>query len=120
MPALFSVMEDGLLPSVFNIVGYARRDWSDEHLREMMYEAVKTYSRYKPGSSDDTMWDGFASNLSYVQGGFGELDRFKALVLPGGSSKLVQRNRSEHRGGGDGSGLRGGLAADHHRKAIWD
>ena len=79
MPALFSVMEDGLLPSVFNIVGYARRDWSNEHLREMMYEAVKTYSRYKPGSSDDTMWDGFASNLSYVQGGFGELDRFKAL-----------------------------------------
>jgi len=73
------VMENGQLSSMFNIVGFARRDWSHEHLRDQMYQAVKTHGRHEPGDPGDPMWEGFSSNLFYVQGGFGDEDRYRAL-----------------------------------------
>lgn len=79
VPALFSLAQEGQLPLALNIVGYARRDWSHDHFREQMAEAVREHSRHDPGEGDSALWDGFALDLHYVQGNFDEVDRFQAL-----------------------------------------
>jgi len=40
MPALYNLAIEGLLPSGFSVVGYARRDMSNEMFRAQMRDAV--------------------------------------------------------------------------------
>src|SRR5690606_30856815 len=79
VPALFSLAMEGQLPPAYNIVGYTRRDWSDDYFRERMYEAVKQYSRYDPDEGDGAVWEEFAGNLAYVQGRFNEPEGYRRL-----------------------------------------
>ncbi len=79
VPALFSLAQEDRLPVAFNVVGYARRDWSHEEFRAKMLEGVSQFSRYNPGQSDRAPWDRFAQHLHFVQGRFDEVGRFQAL-----------------------------------------
>jgi glucose-6-phosphate 1-dehydrogenase len=79
IPALFTLAQEGKLPAAYNIVGYTRRDWSDDYFRVRMYEAVSEFSRHDPGAADEALWRGFADNLTYVQGNFDDLERYRAL-----------------------------------------
>ncbi|NLH06007.1 MAG: glucose-6-phosphate dehydrogenase [Chloroflexi bacterium] len=82
VPALFSQAVEGELPPAFNIVGYARRDWSQERFRDWLYQSIKENSRYDPDADGRHVWENFAQHLYYVQGNFNEaegycrLDRF--------------------------------------------
>jgi glucose-6-phosphate 1-dehydrogenase len=67
MPALYNLSRERLLPSGFSVVGFARRDWSDEQFRDVMKEAVTQYSR-EPIQED--IWDSFARGLHYVSSTF--------------------------------------------------
>ena len=69
LPALYHLFHEGLLPAVHRIVGYARTEMSDEEFRSMARESVKRYGRCEV---DDETWDGFASDLVYVSGGFAD------------------------------------------------
>src|SRR3989337_2633172 len=65
MPALYSLAVDGLLPGGFSVVGFARREKSDEQFRDEMRDAVATHSRSLP--LQQSVWDGFAPNLYYCR-----------------------------------------------------
>jgi glucose-6-phosphate 1-dehydrogenase len=65
IPSLYALGCQGLLPEPFAIIGFARREWDDEALREHMREIVR---RRKPFR--EAQWQKFARGLSYVQGDF--------------------------------------------------
>jgi glucose-6-phosphate 1-dehydrogenase len=76
MPALYNLSRERLLPSGFSVVGFARRDWSDEQFRAAMKEAVAKYSR-EPIQED--IWDSFAHELHYVRSNFDDIDGYRRL-----------------------------------------
>jgi len=68
IPALYNVAYEGLLPSHFACVGFARRDKSHEQFREEMLTAVSTHSRNKP--VDNKVWLSFSEQLFYHRSEF--------------------------------------------------
>jgi len=84
VPALYSLAQEELLPATINIVGFARRPWSDEDFRAHLLDGVQHYARYEVADSHGAQWTGFADDLYYVQGNFdareayGQLDHFLA------------------------------------------
>jgi len=86
IPALFNLFIDGYIPEQFTIVGYARREKSDEQFRSEMAEAVREHSRRSPQSEEQLQ--AFLSHLHYVAGPFEDesgyrrlRDRLKAFCL---------------------------------------
>jgi len=66
IPALYHLYLDGQMPDSFRVVGFARRDKTDESWRTEMRDSLAVHSRTK--SVDDAKWDAFAKNLSYHKG----------------------------------------------------
>jgi glucose-6-phosphate 1-dehydrogenase len=77
MPALYNLAIEGLLPSGFSVVGYARRDLTHDVFRAQMRDAVDKYSRRRP--VDPTVWETFEQGISYVQGNFEESGDYEKL-----------------------------------------
>ncbi len=76
VPALYNLARERLLPGGFSVVGFARRDWTDESFRAVMKEAVAKYSR-EPVRED--LWDSFARGLHYVSGSFDDASAYVTL-----------------------------------------
>src|SRR3712207_3249768 len=60
IPALYNIAADGELPPDVAVVGFARREKSDEAFREEMGEAVRKHSRQ---TVRDELWNNFARSL---------------------------------------------------------
>src|ERR671918_267474 len=58
---------EGLPPPRFAIVGYSRRELSDDDFRKLAHDACMEFGRCR---MDRQEWDTFAAALSYVQGDF--------------------------------------------------
>jgi glucose-6-phosphate 1-dehydrogenase len=69
LPALYHLFVEGLLPSRFGIVGYARTEMSHESFMEKARRSVAEYGRTEP---EDEQWSEFAEGLSYVSGEFAD------------------------------------------------
>jgi glucose-6-phosphate 1-dehydrogenase len=76
MPALYNLARERLLPTGFSVVGFARRDWSDEQFRAAMKDAVTKFSR-EP--LQDEIWESFARSLHYVSGDFADMGGYERL-----------------------------------------
>lgn len=80
LPAIYHLGQDGLLPSNFVLVGFARRPKSHSEFRQELKEDVQQFSRIKP--IDETFWNSFQEQIFYHQSefdsdqGYQELDRF--------------------------------------------
>lgn len=78
VPALYNVARDRLLPPGFSVVGFARRDWSDDHMRSSMKDGVNAFSRSRP--VEERIWDDFARGVFYCQGEFDNPDGYARLA----------------------------------------
>jgi glucose-6-phosphate 1-dehydrogenase len=76
MPALYNLVRERLVPGGLSIVGFARRDWSDEAFRNAMKEAVTEHSREQ---IQEDIWESFARSLHYVSGTFDDLKAYLHL-----------------------------------------
>ncbi len=76
IPALYNLMQDGLLPSNFICLGFARREKSDAEFRSEMKEHIKKYSRSKPEESDLQV---FTEKLFYLSSSFDDDDGYEKL-----------------------------------------
>lgn len=76
MPQLYDLTVDTPLPAAFSIVGFARRDWSDDFFRDEMKGSVKKALGSKV---DDAAWQAFAPRLSYVQSNFDDPQGYRRL-----------------------------------------
>ncbi|OGZ16065.1 MAG: glucose-6-phosphate dehydrogenase [Candidatus Lloydbacteria bacterium RIFOXYC12_FULL_46_25] len=75
IPALFDLYEKGFLPSVFSIVGVARRELSNDAFRDFAKEVIlKRGIAHSP-----EIVSSFLSRLTYSQGMFDEGESYKHL-----------------------------------------
>ncbi|HEY5814027.1 MAG TPA: hypothetical protein VIT23_15405, partial [Terrimicrobiaceae bacterium] len=77
VPALYNLAADGALPPTVSVVGFARRDKSDEIFRKELEEAARKYSRQK---INDDLWAAFASSIFYHRSEFDALEGYHALA----------------------------------------
>ncbi len=68
MPALYENAKQGRLPEPFYIIGFARRPWSHEKMREVLKQGVMDYGRTKP--IDEGVLDPLLQNAFYVESTF--------------------------------------------------
>lgn len=78
VPALFGLFKEGQVPENFSIIGFARREKSDESFRQELLAAAQEYSRFAPIQTQD--WETFAQNIFYHQGSFDDGAAFESLA----------------------------------------
>jgi glucose-6-phosphate 1-dehydrogenase len=77
VPALYNLAADGELPPAVVIIGFARRNKSDEEFRRDLEEAARKFSRQ---SVRDEIWNTFAQSIFYHQSEFGDEAGYKRLA----------------------------------------
>ena len=77
IPALYNLAADGALPPAMSVVGFARRDKSDEIFRAELEEAALKYSRQ---TINEELWQSFAASISYHRSGFDDLAGYESLA----------------------------------------
>ncbi|MDB6124971.1 MAG: glucose-6-phosphate 1-dehydrogenase, partial [Pedosphaera sp.] len=89
IPAFYHLFKEKQMPEDFRIVGFARREKTDESWRQELREALEKFSRTKP--VDDKVWGEFSKHIYYCQGEFSDLEAYKKLekqLASFGSEKL--------------------------------
>lgn len=76
VPALYNLAREGLLPSNFACVGFARRDKTDDDFRKEMKEAVEQFSRVK---AEENLWKNFEKQLYYHRSEFDNDEGYESL-----------------------------------------
>lgn len=77
IPALYNVAVEGDLPPQFKVVGFARRDKSDDVFRKELEEGNRKNSRQ---GHNDELWASFSQTIHYHRSEFEDLDGYKALA----------------------------------------
>ncbi len=89
IPALYHLFVEGSLPRPFRIIGFARREKTDDSWRAELREALGKFSRSK--TVDDAKWTEFAASISYCRGDLTNPKDFDQLALDireGGTDSL--------------------------------
>ena len=66
IPALYHLHKEKLLPSAYRVIGFARREKTDDSWRAELRTALDQFSRTKP--VDEAVWTEFAKNVVYCMG----------------------------------------------------
>lgn len=77
IPAIYELKLAGRLEAPFHIIGFARRDWTDEALRDTLREGVKEFARTQP--VNDTILNDLLDDAHYVRSTFDDPDGYKRL-----------------------------------------
>src|SRR5216110_3152680 len=77
LPALYNLAADGELPPAVTVIGFARREKTDEDFRREMEEAVRQFSRQ---TVRDEIWKTFGQSIFYHQSDFSDEAGFKSLA----------------------------------------
>src|SRR5712692_11671207 len=91
IPALYNIAADGELPPALTVMGFARREKTDETFRNELEEAARKYSRQ---TLRDDLWKRFAQSIFYHQGEFADAAAYKRLA-----QRLEEIEREEGTGG---------------------
>ena len=89
IPALYHLAVENALPTPYRIIGFARRDKTDDSFRAELREALNQFSRTKPVNEE--VWSKFAANLSYCQADISDAagyQKLKALIDQSGDVRL--------------------------------
>ncbi len=76
IPALFNSYRKGRLPERFNIVGFARRPWTNDHFRSLLRQGMFDFAK---NSFDDDKWESFAPACTYFQGNLDVAEDYDSL-----------------------------------------
>ncbi len=76
MPAVYDLANRGLLPPGFALVGFARRDWTDQDFERVVHDAVRESAR-TPFRED--VWQQLARGIRFVPGTFDDAPAFDRL-----------------------------------------
>src|SRR4051812_16772218 len=77
IPALYHLFKEKQMPSAFRVVGFARREKTDDSWRQELRAALDQFSRTKP--VDDKVWTEFAKNIFYCEGDLTDPNAYKKL-----------------------------------------
>ena len=76
LPAVYDLMNRGLLPPSFGLVGFGRRPWSDDDFRAYVRESVEANAR-TPFRED--VWNQFQQGMRFVEGAFDDDAAYEQL-----------------------------------------
>ncbi|HSP51680.1 MAG TPA: glucose-6-phosphate dehydrogenase [Cryobacterium sp.] len=76
MPAVYDLANRGLLPPGFALVGFARRDWTDEDFMKVVHDSVKEHARTE---FNEDVWTQLAEGIRFVPGSFDDAASFQLL-----------------------------------------
>jgi glucose-6-phosphate 1-dehydrogenase len=77
IPAFYHLCKDQQMPASFRIIGFARREKTDDGWRAELRVALDQFSRSKP--VDEEIWRNFAANLHYCAGDLTEAAAYEKL-----------------------------------------
>ncbi|MBM3857587.1 MAG: glucose-6-phosphate dehydrogenase, partial [Verrucomicrobia bacterium] len=86
IPALYHLSVENALPTHFKVIGFARREKTDESFREELGVTTKKFSRTPV---DDAKWNDFSKSISYHRSEFHDLNGYCALA-----KKLHEENKA--------------------------
>ncbi len=75
--ALYHLVKDKQMPPKYAVIGFARREKTDDSWRQELRAALDQFSRTKP--VDDKVWAEFASHVFYCQGEFSDSTAYQKL-----------------------------------------
>jgi glucose-6-phosphate 1-dehydrogenase len=78
MPAIYELAATQRLPEHFQVVGFARRDWSDEYLSKNLTEGIEKFSHRQP--VDTSIVQKTLSNAVYIMSDFNDPDGYNRLA----------------------------------------
>ncbi|MBA4170716.1 MAG: glucose-6-phosphate dehydrogenase, partial [Chloroflexi bacterium] len=87
-PALYNTLLGGFLPPEFTVVGFARRELTDEQFRAQLLEGINEHSRNRPAKP--AIWESFAQGIEYHHG---DLDNPAAYKELGKRLDRIDRDR---------------------------
>jgi glucose-6-phosphate 1-dehydrogenase len=76
MPAVYDLMNRGLLPPGFALTGFARRDWETQDFAKIVHDSVKQYARTP---FREATWRQLSAGIRFVQGSFDDPVAFERL-----------------------------------------
>ena len=76
VPALYKLRQNRRIPPETTIVGFARRDWSDDFFREQMREGIEEFS---DGIGIEELWQDFSQGLFYCSGDIDNPESYQKL-----------------------------------------
>lgn len=76
MPAVYDLANRGLLPPAFSLVGFGRRNWTDEQFSEVVLESIKSHART---AWNVKVWNQLVSGIRFVSGEFDDAEAFTNL-----------------------------------------
>jgi glucose-6-phosphate 1-dehydrogenase len=91
IPALYNIAADGELPPAVAVIGFARRQKTDEEFRKEQEESTRKFSRQ---AVRDEIWNGFAQALFYHPSEFHDAAGYKSLA-----ERLEQIDKQRGTGG---------------------
>jgi glucose-6-phosphate 1-dehydrogenase len=77
IPALYHLYKEKQMPVTFRIIGFARREKTNEQWRDELRQALEQFSRTKPVENE--VWEIFATHLFYCQGEFSYANAYRNL-----------------------------------------
>lgn len=77
-PAVYNLAKDGMLPANFALVGFARREKSDEEFRKELQKDISDHSRTKP--LDENLWNNFSQQIFYHKSEFDNDEGYISLA----------------------------------------
>jgi glucose-6-phosphate 1-dehydrogenase len=78
VPAIYNLAHEGRLPPAFAVVGFARRDKTDDAFRAELRSAVEQHSRFSP--INPAVWDSFAASIFYHRAEFDDDAGYESLA----------------------------------------
>src|SRR5271166_1061908 len=78
IPALYHLCKEKQMPEDFRIIGFARREKTDEEWRTELRQALDQFSRTKP--VDEQVWQGFAKHVLYCTGDLTDAAAYQKLA----------------------------------------
>ncbi len=91
IPALYHLCKDRQMPPAFRVIGFARREKTDDSWRTELRAELDQFSRTKP--VDEAVWREFAANVSYCVGDLTDAAAYQKLEQKlGGLGNPALRN----------------------------
>ena len=87
IPALYELALAGRLPERFCIIGFARRPWDDNALKQILREGLADHARTRPVQED--VLNRLLANAHYIQSSFDDPTGYRRLTECLASQKLV-------------------------------
>ena len=78
IPALYHLFIEGQMPESFRVVGFARREKTDESWRKEMRAGIEKYSR--TCKVNNSQWQAFSKNIYYHRGDLTDAVAYDALA----------------------------------------